>query len=234
MRLLSKPEESPRNVLRMPLLTLSVLLCLVCAANASSNPASARLNAGSAFDAISSSNVYFAIADFDGDRKPDLATVQVQSAASSRNLRYSVRFELSAGAAQSFGVIAPAGGLQIVARDVNGDSFLDLLVSTAWQHEQVAVFLNDGHGNFTLADPREFAASFRESTTKWNLKTAAFCDTAILDRPESSAGGMGSDRESELPLRIIGAAHSQHSFLSNQSLLLLAPGRAPPTAVAPA
>src|SRR5579863_5000175 len=66
-------------------------------------------------------NSFFAIADFDGDQKPDLATVEIQNGMSASTTQYSIRFRLSVGTAQSFGVSAPAGGLQIVARDVNGD-----------------------------------------------------------------------------------------------------------------
>ena len=66
-------------------------------------------------------NASFAIADFDGDRKPDFATVE-QKGSASDTTRYSIRLQLTAGATQVFGVSAPAGGLQIVARDVNGDN----------------------------------------------------------------------------------------------------------------
>ncbi len=75
-------------------------------------------------------NSYFAIADFDGDQKPDLATIEVQKGSSSRTTLYSIRFQLTAGIAQVFGVTAPSGGLQIVARDLNGDNALDVLVTT--------------------------------------------------------------------------------------------------------
>jgi len=132
-------------------------------------------------------NSYFAIADFDDDRKPDLATVEVLAGSSSETARYSIRFQLTTGAAQVFGVNAPAGGLQIVARDVNGDSALDLLVSTAWQHQQVAVLLNDGHGKFTLADPGSFPNALRESQAEWSATTAQIQDHAAIPSSWSSA-----------------------------------------------
>ena len=130
------------------------------------------------------SNSYFAIADFDGDQKPDLATVEVQKSSSSRTTLYSIRFQLTAGIAQVFGVTAPSGGLQIVARDLNGDNSLDVLVTTALQHEQVAVLLNDGHGKFRLADPSEFPAAIRESNKRWNSGTISLCDSCALVRIE--------------------------------------------------
>jgi hypothetical protein len=147
-------------------------------------------------------NAVFAIADFDGDRKPDLATVEIQNSASSSTTYYSIRFRLTAGAAQSFGISAPAGGLQIVARDVNGDSSLDLLVTTAWLHQQVAVLLNDGHGNFTLAKPDAFPATVWESETLWESGTNRFCDSAALAGSQYSAGDF--------------EANTQYQFLSSQ------------------
>lgn len=86
--------------------------------------------------------------------------MEIQKGTSSSTTRYSIRLKLTAGAAQVFRVIAPAGGLRIVARDVNGDDALDVLISTAWQHKQVAVLSNDGHGKFTLANPDAFPAAF--------------------------------------------------------------------------
>ena len=62
----------------------------------------------------------FAIADFDGDSRPDLATVEIGQIGPSR-ARYWIGFQLSAGAQQMIDVNAPVGGLDITSRDVNGD-----------------------------------------------------------------------------------------------------------------
>lgn len=99
----------------------------------------------------------FAIADFDGDSRPDLATVEIRQIGPSR-ARYSIEFQLSTGAQQMIDVNAPIGGLDISSRDVNGDQSLDLIVTTAWLNQAVAVLLNDGHGNFTLTNPSAFPA----------------------------------------------------------------------------
>src|ERR1700720_2791049 len=69
----------------------------------------------------------FAIADFDGDRRPDLATVHVGQS-SSWSTHYWIAFQLSGGSRQTLGITAPTGGLRITSRDVNGDSFLDVVV----------------------------------------------------------------------------------------------------------
>src|SRR5260370_12670059 len=60
----------------------------------------------------------FAIADFDGDRRPDLATIQVGQG-SSWDTHYWIAFQLSGGSRQTLGITAPTGGLQITSRAGN-------------------------------------------------------------------------------------------------------------------
>jgi hypothetical protein len=109
----------------------------------------------------------FAIADFDGDNQPDLATVEVGQVTASR-ARYWILFQMSAGPRQFIGVTAPVGGIEIASRDVNGDSSPDLVVTTPWLNRPVAVLLNDGHGNFTLYDPAAFSALV------WSYETSLY------------------------------------------------------------
>jgi hypothetical protein len=108
----------------------------------------------------------FAIADFDGDNRPDLATVQVGHS-SSWDTHYWIAFQLSRGSRQILGITAPAGGLQITSRDANGDSFLDVVVTTAWTNRPVAVLLNDGQGNFKASNPSAFPGAFTTSEKSW-------------------------------------------------------------------
>jgi hypothetical protein len=69
----------------------------------------------------------FAIADFDGDRRPDFASVQAgQNRSSSSD--YSIQIYLSEIGRQSIDIVAPVGGLLIEARDVDGDHSIDLIV----------------------------------------------------------------------------------------------------------
>ena len=211
---------------RAPVRALLVL-CLVLAATCSVNAARTSTQPSQVSSTVFSPN--FAIADFDGDRKPDLATVEVQKGNSSSTSQYSIRLQLTAGAVQVFGVTAPAGGLQIVARDVNGDDALDVLVSTAWQHQQVAVLLNDGHGKFTLADAGAFPTAFGGSRGDWTSGTPVLSDSTVLVRIEYPPGGL--DRESEFDVPRVQFERARASVPAGSTRLFLFSllGRAPPT-----
>ena len=108
----------------------------------------------------------FAIADFDGDRLPDVATVESGPSEASRT-RYWIHFAFGRGSRTGVAISGPVGGLQIASRDVNGDSFLDLIVSTELANVPVAVLLNDGAGNFALADAQGFAAAIWDARQEW-------------------------------------------------------------------
>jgi hypothetical protein len=102
----------------------------------------------------------FAIADFDGDHRLDLAYVETGQSELGREA-YWITFRLSSRGQHSVRILAPPAGLQIEARDVNGDHAVDLVVSTAWLRQPVAILLNDGHGAFTLAKPAAFPDAFQ-------------------------------------------------------------------------
>jgi hypothetical protein len=100
---------------------------------------------------------HFAIADFDGDWKPDLAFVETTSLRP-RQARYAIHLQFSTAAAISFDVSGPNGGIFVAVRDVNGDDLPDLVVSSAYDQRVVAVLLNHGHGVFSKAEPAAYAA----------------------------------------------------------------------------
>jgi hypothetical protein len=210
------------GAVRLGWMALFCLFALASSGKASATPAPDMRRS------LSGLNASFAIADFDGDRKPDLATVEILRNESSSNTQYSIRFELTAGITQVFGVSAPAGGLQIVARDVNGDDALDLLVSTTWLHEQVAVLLNDGHGRFTLADPGAYPASFWGYESGWKSETLPQPDAAALLRPGTCAGKFDEKVRFDGLAKQPGFANPACFSGSTRLLFFSLLGRAPP------
>jgi len=187
---------------------------------------SARGAAASALPA--QAPTHFAIADFDGDSRPDLASVHVGQS-SSRSTRYWIAFHLSGGTGQTVDITAPTGGLQITSRDVNGDSFPDVIVTTALTNKPVAILLNDGLGNFTASNPAEFQSAFTASETSWTFAAEEIRDAAaalLLSRCVS--GDCRTERRSSLPgeiTRLLALRSGSASLLASVSPFM---GRAPP------
>lgn len=119
----------------------------------------------------------FTIADFDGDRRPDLAVVEA-GPDGVRDSLYWISFRLSSGVSQSLGVTAPRGGLQISSQDVNSDGFLDVVVTTLWTNRPIAVLLNDGRGNFHLSEPSSFPEAFTTSKNSCAVYSAEAGDAS--------------------------------------------------------
>lgn len=211
-----------RRVLALPRLFFVFLFCsvgLVCAA--ATPQRFVPLPAGRM-------NATFAIADFDGDQQADLATVQGGGGVTSSQSQYWIRFLLTSGEGQSFGIAAPAGGLQLSARDVNGDNVPDVIVSTSWLNRPVAILLNNGHGRFALVDPAEFPNVVWNAQDSWSLEA---------ERPNEN-GTVGLSRNSQkaceardgltFPLVLPGAlgrSPSLHAGLPDDALRLV---RGPP------
>jgi len=168
----------------------------------------------------------FAIADFDGDLRPDLASIQA-GPNSSGTTSYRINLQLTAAGPQSIGVIAPSGGLLITARDVNGDHAVDLLLTTAWFRQPVAILLNDGHGNFSRVEPIVFPGAFEESEI--NRASTAGQATDILGIPAQSPTA-GCAKARVLPhirSQADSVSPSSAGFLLS-SFLVSHAGRAPP------
>jgi hypothetical protein len=81
--------------------------------------------------------------DFDGDGRPDVAVIQGGPNGSQVSIRLS-------GSSSSVYLSADVGSL--IAEDIDGDGDLDLVAGAA--SGQVMAWLNDGHGRFTLQEPK--------------------------------------------------------------------------------
>jgi len=128
--------------------------------------AEAGADARNAVAASPGLSAQFAIEDFDGDLRPDVASIQAGVSGFSRT-DYWIQLQLSVVGRQFIRVEGPAGGLEIEARDVNGDRAVDLVLVTAWRRQPVAILLNDGHGNFSRVEPAAFPGAFDEPATNW-------------------------------------------------------------------
>lgn len=152
-----------------------------------------RLNAAPAVYAQAAS--HFAIADFDGDNRPDFASVRVGQG-SLQSTRYWIAFQLSGRSDLSVSLTAPDGGLRITARDVNGDNFPDVVITTLWTNKPVAILLNDGFGNFTPANPFEFQGAFAVPETSCTSAADEIRDATALLYSRSIPGDRGEGNTS--------------------------------------
>ncbi len=169
----------------------------------------------------------FAIADLDGDVRPDLATIQAGSSTSG-TMDYWIQLRLTtASRQQSIRLVAPAGGLWIEARDVNGDHAIDLIFSTAWLRRPVAILLNDGHGSFSRIEPATFPKAFSECKTNWSPTSKQAIDS-IGFPAQSSTWGHPQVRLRNPEPKVRLNSRSNWAFVFNHSLLPHS-GRAPPT-----
>jgi hypothetical protein len=205
---------------------LIVLLLLSVSAGANTAKAAGIQNG---VTLSSGPDLTIAIADFDGDRRLDLASVQTGRDESGSST-YWIQFQFSSSGRESVQLVAPAGGLGIEARDVNGDHTVDLIFTTAWLRRPVAILLNDGHGRFSRVEPDAFPAAFNESGTNWASGTSLRADSVALP-PQSR---IGKDHAKKNPLHH--GSQASKIVLSTPEfpgapVLLFSAGRAPPSAV---
>jgi len=165
------------SIVAMLLAALSVMLCAQGIARANveqrvaaqmSDDAQSGASGARAQQNHAGPGMDVAFADFDGDRRPDTAQVQ-RGRAAVGGQNYSIDFRFSStDAPAQMNVVAPDGGLRIEARDVNGDNAVDLVLTTAWFREPVAVLINDGHGRFSHAEPSAYPNAFNRPASTFN------------------------------------------------------------------
>lgn len=223
-----------RDAAKAAVLFSCAALLLFCAALASATmPAMAAPPAQDSSHAVMRADSSFAIADFDGDQRPDLATAEIERS-DSRFTRYLIRLQLTAGPGQSkpsgqfIGVTGAFGLPQISAIDVNGDHALDLVITAAGQQQPIAVLLNDGRGKFSLANPRDFPAPVSDSPWRWGSASHQFQDVAVLMPTRTPQAEARSARHWFVPRQLAESRFSTNRGFPPDPLRSSPLGRAPP------
>jgi hypothetical protein len=219
-----------RNLLPLFLVTCAIAGALACTA-APVLATGATTGADVPRPSITSvgPGLQFALADFDGDHRPDLVGVQAGQGNVVRT-NYWIQLQLSAAGQQTISLVAPSGGLQIAARDVNGDQIPDLILTTTWLGQPVAIFINDGHGTFTRAEPSAFPEAFRKSPILWNGEVDLAAD-AVGVPPPSRAGVCIAVARSPHAGSNTGTASPALPGIFSSPFLFSQLGRAPPCTV---
>jgi hypothetical protein len=176
------------------------------------------------------SGMPFAIADFDGDWKPDLAVIETASARRVPG-NYAVRLQLSAAAEVSFLVAAPSGGIRVAARDVNGDDLPDVVISSVADKRVVAILLNHGHGEFTEAEPSSFAGFSSEPDTFLRTLDESLSDRLTVASWRNSFEGARQGGAENTTVLATDSVGWQTIFVPLPSALQVCRGRSPPLTV---
>jgi hypothetical protein len=168
----------------------------------------------------------YAIADFDGDIRPDVATVESADYKTSGTTRYRIQLRLSQAGQKSIQLLAPSGGLVLEVRDVNGDHSPDLVLATAWKRQPVAIYLNDGHGQFSRAEPNTFRSAFNSSNSNAISPTSVSTEACAIPRYRIGvSSGPNPPRVRSPATSLFCRAHTD----LRSALLFRHSGRAPPS-----
>lgn len=177
--------------------------------------------------AVALGSTQFAIADFDGDRQPDLAFIRVMHGGSFSS-QYSVDFNFSSGHRPAICFVAPSGGLRITPRDVNGDKFADLVITSILDSQFVAIFLNDGKGNFVPAEPSDFPGAVKGTDFRLSPPEDVPTDQLAFQPSRDSAGDAGVSTWWYGPREISAASLPATPLNVRAELAFASAGRAPP------
>lgn len=212
------------------LLAVVCLLCLSCGVACQRSYCAAKSH-HSAPAQVRPTAFEFVIADLDGDQLPDLASVELGNRKSSQT-SYSIRLQFGAGTQSAIGVEAPFGGLRVVARDVNGDDHIDLILTSNLDERFIEVLLNDGHGNFSQAASGDYSEPLNETPFRLNgpfSSRPAQATLASFRSTFSEEGVRSSDLHGQVATEPL--LPSDHE-IAPRPRLRPCPGRAPPRAVA--
>ena len=177
--------------------------------------------------AVALGSTQFAIADFDGDRQPDLALIRVTSDGSPTS-QYSVDFNFSGGHKPTICFVGPAGGMQISPRDVNGDKFADLVVTSLLDSKFVVIFLNDGKGNFVSAEPSDYPGALKGTGFRFVLPEDAPAGLLAFQVGRSMETEMGDATGWDAPYESSSVGMRLAPRQARSELALPSAGRAPP------
>ena len=98
-----------------------------------------------------------AAADFDNDQMPDGALL-LPDGFSEGKRAFRIELHITSGNNDVITFTTAERGLSIWALDVNRDGAPDIVVETAFTHQRLQVYLNDGHGVFHKARLEDFAS----------------------------------------------------------------------------
>jgi hypothetical protein len=111
-----------------------------------------------------------AVANLDSDRQPDFAIAD-RVGDSARGYEYSLEVSLSLGARQVFRFHSLDAALSVSALDLDNDKDLDIVLTQTLTGKVVAVWINDGDGQFSPGKNRDIPPSLDSGRFNGGAKT---------------------------------------------------------------
>lgn len=222
----TKPEN--RSARRGASAALGVLLALLFAFPAAHVARGATFRSSATVSA--KPGLPFTIADFNGDQRPDFARVLGGDQLGANGYDYAIWIQISGSGRRLIRLVAPFGGLSIEARDVNGDHAVDLVLSTAWLKQPVAILLNDGHGRFSRVAPNAFPAAFNTPKTALQGSSDRAMEPIALAQESSTGSAVPTSRSIAAGSDAGNTSIPQTQFV-RASFAASRAGRAPPAAL---
>jgi hypothetical protein len=174
-------------------------LFVVLAAANTGLAAGGRVPAGPPPPLRSLEHVGWAVADFDGDSRPDMAITKME--AQGAGYVYWLELDLSTShaddpAQQNSGfpfIASSMFGLHLTPRDVDGDHDLDIVVSIGFARQPVAVWINDGQGGFEEGDLAAYPALSSREELSFSPQSCPETTRALYDQSRRSWFGLSGN-----------------------------------------
>ena len=125
-------------------------------------------------------HIGWTVADFDGDNQPDLVITQTQGRGYLLQFQLSGNREGGAPGRTLFPPLPSAFGLHLTPRDVDGDHDLDIVITSGFARQPVAVWINDGQGRFEEGDLTAYPAAEQGADATRRLKRMVTATGVVL------------------------------------------------------
>lgn len=157
----------------------------------------------------------WALADFNGDATPDLAAVFLDGPEQTPHLGVSLRTRCSGGLPR-LATLAPGPGPMLTVWDVDADDDPDLVLRHPHVPGALRVWLNDGQGRFSPAEPAVYSPR-PAPRTRLQRRALRQREAAVVPAQQSGAGPVES---SALPPPALHAAvRNPWSFVAKPAAL---------------
>jgi hypothetical protein len=161
----------------------------------------------------------------DGDHQPDTVECKLEGAFCRLTIQLSQRNE-----SISLGTRAIPGNVVLSAVDIDRDNDRDLVISTPGDLFPLAVWLNDGAGHFTGADPKRYAVPDAPITKDGSIHGNGDTDGHAVATIQSGHWSLDKPATAfQAPVRVAQAVPIESQSHNFQWFLSCLPSRAPPS-----